>query len=195
MDCQKYAVFLVDRDQSLEVEKPVSLDIPDSYPFVQLGHYEGNLKNHQKRNRCYTYIHTYKCMVLLRGHGHTPFQAMCTLASDSPKSWVLESKIISFHPTYCSVYHHYCLQTQITRPRTIPLPFKLGLRMGWHPLHHHLNSKHPICLCFEDPKLHGFLFSSTEPWWAGLTLLESLTNLQAVCLKKYPLPTKLGLSF
>jgi hypothetical protein len=43
MDCQKYAVFLVDLDQSLVVEKPMSLDIPDSYPFVQQEHYEGNL--------------------------------------------------------------------------------------------------------------------------------------------------------
>lgn len=43
MDCRKYAVFLVDLDQSLGVEKPASLDTPDSCPFVQLGHYEVNL--------------------------------------------------------------------------------------------------------------------------------------------------------
>lgn len=51
MDCQKYAVFWVDLDQSLEVEKPMSLDIPDSFPFVRLEHYEGNLQNHHKRNK------------------------------------------------------------------------------------------------------------------------------------------------
>lgn len=43
MDCQKYAVVLADLDRALVVEKPASLDIPDSYPFVQLGHYEVNL--------------------------------------------------------------------------------------------------------------------------------------------------------
>lgn len=49
MDCRKCVVFLVDLDQSLEVEKEVSLDIPDSYPFVQLEHYEGNLQNPRKK--------------------------------------------------------------------------------------------------------------------------------------------------
>ena len=51
-----YVVFLVDLDQSLEVEKPMSLDILDSYPFVQLEHYEENLQNHQKTNRFSTHV-------------------------------------------------------------------------------------------------------------------------------------------
>lgn len=71
MDCQKYAVFWVDLDQSLEVEKPMSLDIPDSFPFVRLEHYEGNLQNHHKRNK----MLYNKCIVLLRGH-------VCSLVSN-----------------------------------------------------------------------------------------------------------------
>lgn len=67
MGCQKYAVFWVDLDRSLEVEKPVSLNIPDNYPFVLLEHYEENLQVTRKE----TDVIQLKCTVLLKEHVHS----------------------------------------------------------------------------------------------------------------------------